>query len=142
MASLAVTQCLDIIRGITLYGGARYYASSSEASRDRALVPLVKAICHVSNIKYASEQLPRRLYTCTAAYPTSVCMSVFSLPLTTTRAMRYVRIYTWSRETRIPPPLSPCPAVISISARAGARYRLRNKFIPRVQDEVYVWKGN
>lgn len=46
LGTFAVTQCLDIIRGITLYEGPDI------TSPPQSRAPLVKAICHVSNIKY------------------------------------------------------------------------------------------
>lgn len=62
LGTFAVTQCLDIIRGITLYIGP----DITPPPQSRA--PLVKAICHVSNIKYASEQISRRVYLCMPIY--------------------------------------------------------------------------
>lgn len=48
MGTFAVTQCLDIIRGITLYGGSGITPPPPSSSPSSSRTPLVKAIRHVS----------------------------------------------------------------------------------------------
>lgn len=57
-----------VLHLLLLLLGALARASGSA----NALVPLVKAICHVSNIKYASEQLPWHVYISTGLSTTYV----------------------------------------------------------------------